>query len=130
MDITGKIVAREGRVVQVMIVRTSACGHSCETCGACAGKEHILYADDPIGYAVGQEVIVQVSDAVPLGTAFLVYILPLLLCGGLYLLAAQLWAMGWIGLVVGLAVWAILLYYMNRKKSRIKTDGTVIGRAK
>ncbi len=130
MEITGRIVARDGRVAQVMILRSSACGHSCETCGACAGKEHIIFADDPTGYAIGQEVVVRVSDQVPLGTAFLVYIFPLLLCGGLCLLAGQLFGMGWLGLIPGLAIWGILLYYMNRKKSRITIDGTVIGTAK
>ncbi len=126
MEITGKIVAREGRVAQVMILRSSACGHSCETCGACAGKEHVILADDPTGHAIGQGVVVRVSDEVPLGTAFLVYIFPLLLCGGLCMLAEHLFGMAWLGLIPGFAVWGVLLYYMNRKKGRAGVDGTVI----
>lgn len=130
MEIMGKIVAREGRVAQVMILRSSACGHSCETCGACAGKEHVILADNPAGYDVGCGVVVRVSDEAPLGTAFLVYIFPLLLCGGLCLLARRLFDMAWLGVIPGLVVWGVLLYYMNRKKGRAGVDGAVIGTIK
>ena len=130
MEITGTIVGRDGRIAQVMILRTSACGHDCETCGACAGKEHILLAEDRFGYPVGMSVVVQVSDQAPLGTAFAVYILPIILCGVLWSLFSVWLGMGWIGLVSGLGVWGVLLYYMNRKRGRAGVDGTVIGTAK
>lgn len=125
MEIIGTIVAQEGAVAQVMILRSSACGHDCETCGACAGKEHILLADNRLGLPVGSQVRVRVADEAPLGTAFVVYILPLLLCGGLCLLFSS-----WLGLVPGLAIWGVLLYYMNRKRGRAGVDGTVIGAVK
>ena len=126
MEIIGTIVGREGNVAQVMILRTSACGHDCETCGACAGKEHILLATDEVGYPIGTKVVVEVADGAPLGLAFVVYILPLLLCGGFCLASFLLWQTGWWGLIPAVTVWAILLYYMNRKKSRHGVDGRVI----
>ncbi len=130
MEIIGTIVAREGTVAQVMILRTSACGHDCETCGACAGKEHILLAADEVGYPIGTKVAVEVADEAPLGLAFVVYILPLLLCGGLCLASYLLWQSGWWGVIPGVTIWAGLLYYMNRKKKRSDVDGRVIRREK
>ena len=126
MEIIGTIVAREGKVVQVKIVRTSACGHDCETCGVCAGKEHIVLAEDSHAFPIGTKVAVAVSDRAPLGLAFLVYILPLLLCGGFCLAAYLLWQRGWVGVPAGVLVWSILLYYMNRKKRQNGVDGRVI----
>ena len=126
MEIIGTIVAREGNVAQVMILRTSACGHDCETCGACAGKEHILLAADEAGYPIGTKVAVEVADRAPLELAFVVYILPLLLCGGFCLASFLLWQTGWWGLIPGVTVWMVLLYYMNRKKKQNGVDGRVI----
>lgn len=125
MEIIGTIVAQEGTVAQVIILRSSACGHDCETCGACAGKEHILLADNRIGLPIGSRVRVRVTDEAPLGIAFAVYILPILLCGVLCLLFSS-----WLGLISGVLVWGILLYYINRKKGRSGLDGTVIGEEK
>lgn len=130
MEIIGTIVGREGNVAQVMILRTSACGHDCETCGACAGKEHILLAADEVGYPIGTKVAVEVADEAPLGLAFVVYILPLLLCGGFCVASFLLGQSGWWGLIPGVTIWAVLLYYMNRKKKRSGVDGRVVRREK
>ena len=127
MEIEGRIVGREEDVAQVMIVRSSACGHDCETCGACAGKEHVMLAVDKARYPIGTDVTVRVSDRVPLGTAFIVYVLPILLCFVLWAICSSWLNRGWIGWLIGLFVWVVLLYYMNRKKGRNGIDGTVIG---
>lgn len=130
MEIIGTIVGREGTVVQVMILRTSACGHDCETCGVCAGKEHIILAEDEFGYPIGTKVAVKVADEAPLGLAFVVYILPLLLCGGLCFVSFLLWQSGWWGLVPGVTIWSFLLYYMNRKKKGGGVDGRIMRKEK
>ena len=121
MRIVGTIVSQEGKIAQAMIQRSSACGHDCETCGACAGKEHIIYVDNAIGVPIGRRVVIEVSDRIPLFEAFCVYILPIILCGGFYLLVSKWWSV-----IPAVTIWGVLLYYMNRKKGKIVLDGTVV----
>jgi len=67
----------------VSVLRMSACGGRCSECGgACHAKKHSASAHNPLGAKAGERVIISASDAAVLGSAFLLYGLPLLLFFG------------------------------------------------
>ena len=132
MEIIALVVKTEQGKADVMILRTSACGHSCETCGACAGKEHIITVADPIGVQQGENVTVRVADRAPLTDAFFVYLFPILaslLCCGIIAVAVDM-AWAWAGLIPALFVWMIVLFIRNKKRAKAGVYGIISGRAK
>ena len=80
-----------GGQVELTIVRQTACGHSCDGCGRCAGKaqELVIRAGSDIPVALGDQVEVY-SDNRVLGAAALVYGLPVVLFLLGYLLPSSL----------------------------------------
>lgn len=63
---------------EVEIHRSAACGESCAACGLCPGKTAVVAAANEIRAAVGDSVMIDMSDKKVLGAAFLVYIVPLI----------------------------------------------------
>ncbi len=64
---------------EVIIRRKTACGENCASCKAgCEAKEQICVAENTIGAKVGDRVIVEMDSKKVLKSAFLVYILPIL----------------------------------------------------
>jgi len=102
-----------GGLVELTVTRQTACGHSCDGCGRCAGRapELVIRAGSDIAVQVGDTVEV-FSDHAVLGIAALVYGLPVVLFLLGYLMTGFL-AEGWrygcggIGFLLGLAaaVW-------------------------
>ena len=98
-----------GGQVELTIVRQTACGHSCDGCGRCAGKAQklVIPAGSDIPVALGDQVEVY-SDNRVLGAAALVYGLPVVLFLLGYLLPGFLpepwrYACGGAGFLLGLA---------------------------
>lgn len=99
--------------MELTVTRQTACGHSCDGCGRCAGRapELVIRAGSDIAVQVGDTVEV-FSDHAVLGIAALVYGLPVVLFLLGYLMTGFL-AEGWrygcggIGFLLGLAaaVW-------------------------
>lgn len=89
MTQTGKVIARKGTTVEVEVLRRSACdgcrqkkycvGGTCESPdgGAHQAKPLRTTAFDPLGAAVGDTVELSSPDRFVLGTAFLLFVLPL-----------------------------------------------------
>lgn len=99
-----------GGLVELTIVRQTACGHSCDDCGRCAGKapDVVVLAGSDVSVALGDKVEVY-SDNRVLGVAALVYGLPVVLFLLGCLLPASLpepwrYACGGLGFVLGLLV--------------------------
>ena len=69
-----------GDEVELTIARQTACGHSCDGCGRCAGKapDLVIRASSEIPLTLGDQVEVY-SDNKVLGIAALVYGLPVVL---------------------------------------------------
>jgi sigma-E factor negative regulatory protein RseC len=98
-----------GGQVELTIVRQTACGHSCDGCGRCAGKAQklVIRAGSDIPVALGDQVEVY-SDNRVLGAAALVYGLPVVLFLLGYLLPSSLpepgrCLCGGLGFAMGLA---------------------------
>ena len=100
--------AAPGGLVELTVVRQTACGHSCDGCGRCAGKARdlVIRAESDVGVALGDRVEVY-SDNKVLGFAALVYGLPVVLFLLGYLLPGFLpegwrYACGGAGFLLGL----------------------------
>lgn len=68
--------------VELSILRESACGHDCSSCGGCSmseKREVLVVANDPFGVKQGDTVVVESSTQKLLGIAVLVYLLPVFL---------------------------------------------------
>lgn len=72
-----KTVSKE--TCEVIIKRKTACGENCASCKAtCSAKEQVCVAVNLAGAKVGDKVMVEMDSAKVLKSAFLVYILPIL----------------------------------------------------
>lgn len=102
--------AASGGLVEVTVVRQTACAHSCDGCGRCAGRasELVIRAESDVSVSLGDRVEVYSDDTV-LGFAALVYGLPVILFLLGYLLPCFLpepwrYACGGAGFLLGLAI--------------------------
>ncbi len=100
--------------VELTIVRQTACGHSCDGCGRCAGKapDLVIRASSDIPVELGDTVEVYSDNNKVLGAAVVVYGLPVVLFLLGYLMTfflPELWryACGGAGFLLGLACAAL-----------------------
>lgn len=105
---------------EVTISRQTACGHSCDGCGRCAGKASkvVIRAGSDVPVELGDQVEVY-SDNKVLGIAALVYGLPVALFLLGYLLPPSLteglrYLCGGVGFALGLAAAAVCDRRMKR----------------
>lgn len=129
MRIAGEVVSSCKGIAEVRIERTSACGHPCETCGACAGRNHVFRAIDPIGCVPGDRVMVETREESPLWMSFCVYLLPVLMGVGFCFLCRLLWGEAWmpLGILAAGIVWGAVLLPLNKGR-RNKAEGTIVER--
>ena len=66
-------------MAEVLVIRASACGGNCASCGGCKEKRELrVPACNPIGALPGQRVILETESPRIFGAIFLVYLLPML----------------------------------------------------
>ena len=113
--------AEPGGLVELTVVRQTACGHSCDGCGRCAGRTPslVIRAESGVSVAVGDQVEIY-SDSRVLGFAALVYGLPVALFLLGYLLPGSLpegwrYACAGAGFLLGLAAAAVCDRWAGRK---------------
>lgn len=111
-----------GGLVEVTVVRQTACGHSCDGCGRCAGRAPALTvrAECSVPVSLGDRVEIDSGSRV-LGFAALVYGLPVVLFLLGYLLPGFLpepwrYACGGAGFLLGLAA-AVLCDRREKRRS-------------
>jgi sigma-E factor negative regulatory protein RseC len=114
---------------EVVLIRESACSGDCHKCTGCgaARQSMTVMAQNPIGAALGDWVILHSDSAPVLKGAAVLYILPLLLFFLGYALGA-VWGMGALfgGLAFALAV-AVVVIYDRRVSAKQKSVYTIIG---
>ena len=121
MILTGKIIDITDGHARVSVKRQSACGDSCEKCGGCSAMEK-LYIDalNEIEAPIGADVEISFEENVPLGLAFLVYILPFVLCFIGYVIGITLLGNygGIPGAILGIAIWIFFLIKGNKETQK------------
>ena len=124
-----KSIAADGKA-QVLHVRESACSGDCHKCSGCgAAKEAILLeADNPIGAAVGDFVIISSDSGPVLRAAAVLYMMPLVLFFLGYFLGAAYLGMGapagGLAFVLGIV---LVVAYDRHVAKKNKTVYTITG---
>lgn len=112
---------------QVLVIRQSACSGDCHKCAGCGAAEQkmLLTAQNPMGAAVGERVILRAESAPVLKAAAMLYMLPLALFFPGYILGARLWQLGGLtgGLAFALGIAGAVLYdrLVMKKKNTVYT---------
>jgi len=75
----GTVVKTYDNKATVLIVRATACGENCGSCGGCKQTRQTVIANNEIGAKTGDRVKLEHSDKNVLLAAFFVYIVPIFL---------------------------------------------------
>lgn len=80
MQQKGYVANTNDNMAQVIVNRESACGHSCDSCGGgCSNPSISLNLENTLGAKIGDYVIIESKSSTILKTAFVAYIIPLIL---------------------------------------------------
>ncbi|OHW62612.1 SoxR reducing system protein RseC [Andreesenia angusta] len=81
MDQRGRVVKVEGEIAQISIIRASACGDSCASCGGECSPDEVTVGAKTNGKDLRVGDIVEISGSTKkmLVSAFLAYLVPLIL---------------------------------------------------
>ncbi len=117
----GIVTKTENGMATVLVKRKSACGDNCATCkAACSLGERGIIVKNDIDAKTGDEVAFEMDTAKVLKTAFLVYILPILVFFAAFIicdkfLENQSCAI-FASLIPSAAVFGILMLYDRKNK--------------
>lgn len=78
----GIVVKTDNNKARVAILRTSACGGGCDSCGGCETSEMFIDLPNTINAKVGDEVRVRSKASKIFFLSFLTYIIPLVILVG------------------------------------------------
>lgn len=112
----------------VVHVRQSACSGDCHKCAGCGAAQEtiVLKANNPIGAARGQLVILESDTGPVLKAAAILYMLPILLFFVGYFVGDALWQQGAPAGCAAFAVSIALAVVYDRKIARTKEKGYTI----
>lgn len=81
MQQRGYVSRADEKLAKIIIQRESACGHSCSSCGGGCNDNNsiILELENTLGAKKGEYVIVESKSSTILKTAFVAYVIPLML---------------------------------------------------
>ena len=110
---------------KVSVVRESACGHDCASCGGCgmASAPVVADAENCIGARVGDSVIIETDTTAVIGIAAVVYLFPLVLFFALYILCRAFNAVEFVSVAAGafgFAVGILCAVALNRNVAKKK----------
>ena len=103
---------------QIQSVRKTACGDSCASCsGGCKLTKNMVSANNDIGAEVGDVVEFEASTNKVLKSAFLVYILPLIVFFITYFVAAAVLKSNFIAFIISLVMFGlvfVILHFLDK----------------
>lgn len=114
---------------QVLLVRESACSGDCHKCSGCgaATETMLLTAKNPIGAKEGDLVVIESASGPVLAAAAMLYVVPLVLFIGGYLLGEHLCSRGPLFGLLGFVLGIISAVAYDRLVAKKKnTEYTVI----
>lgn len=119
----GKVVKTRGDVATVKIDKKDECGK----CGMCLFPKNAssieIEADNSVGAAEGQTVVIETSDEIKLIGVFLAFIVPLLLIGvavavTYFIIGTEIWML--ILSVIFVVLWYTVLAFIDKKFKTLK----------
>lgn len=120
MKVTGSVVKRlDDHKILVEIVRTSACGGNCHSCGSCSGSQSQITARCTEEVNAGDQVMIELSSHQYFLLSFLVFLLPLFVIVAGYVLFAKFFgetASSFGAVLLGILVFLAVVIGMRRLK--------------
>ena len=111
----GQVVALTGERAVIEVQRASACGENCAHCmGGCIPTRHRAMVNNPVGAMVGDRVKIEAKDKAIIRSAFLVYIVPILVSFAAYGLAQVFGAQEPVSMCAGLLGLVLSFCILNR----------------
>ncbi|WP_455257935.1 SoxR reducing system RseC family protein [Peptoniphilus asaccharolyticus] len=129
MKNSGVVINTDGDYVNVVSVRASACGGSCETCGAhCESKPETIRVLNTINAEIGDIVELEINSAKVLGYIALVYGVPLIVfITSIIVSFIALGEKNQLGsLLIGLIALAITYFIIKKIDGKLKLTGSEI----
>ena len=114
---------------RVVITRQSACSGDCHKCAGCGavGQTLTVIAQNPLGAAEGEQVIIRSSTAPVMKGALVLYVLPLVMFFVGYALG-NIWNLGvWFGVGAFLLAMVGVVVYDRRVCAKQNNVYTIIG---
>ena len=113
----------------VIRMQEAGCGGNCHQCGGgCASARTVpVRADNPIGAAVGDLVTIRPRPGVITKAVVMLYILPLVLFIGGFLLGEHLWQRGMLVSLAGLVLGMILVKLVDKSMAQKGNVYTITG---
>lgn len=108
----------------VQISKSSACGHDCESCGACNNPTYEITVANPIGAQNGDRVEIETKTSQILGVSFLLYILPVFIMIACATVCEH-YSLGYLSILVFgclLGLWYFVIKLTNKK---VKPQNTI-----
>ena len=117
---------------QVLCIRESACSGDCHKCSGCgAAKETLIFtAQNPIGARPGELVTVESASGPVLKAAAVLYMLPLVLFIGAYLVGMRWHLGGLFGALAFVLSIGLVIGYDRLVMQKKNTVYTIVGYAK
>ncbi len=115
---TGEVISVNGNLATVSVVKKSACGHDCSSCGACTAPKIQTTAINNAGAKAGDRVELETADNSLLKVAFFIYLCPILFAVLIGIVSKILLWNLWLKVLIYTAmfvVWYLYLKRLNRK---------------
>ncbi|MBQ3037543.1 MAG: SoxR reducing system RseC family protein [Clostridia bacterium] len=113
----------QGEYALVKVKRSTACGDSCATCSAqCKNQNSRIEVENKLGARVGESVVIEMKTSKVLKSAFIVYILPLIILFGTYFGADFLGYNETISVICSLVSFFITFIVLHFVDKRIKSS--------
>lgn len=118
----GTVTDVKGTTAVCLIVRDSACGENCASCSAACSNKTIVEAQNCANAQIGDTVELEMESSQVLFTAFLVYMLPLILLVAVYFSAAIFTENEPLKIIIGFAAMAAAYFIISEfgKKNKNK----------
>ena len=117
----GFVKSVSGELCEVVIRRKTACGDNCASCGACRMKFQQVTAKNSVRAKSGDYVAIEMDSKKVLFSAFLVYILPVLVFSASFLTIQKINSSSLVILSVSagltLAAWGFATIFDRRHKA-------------
>lgn len=132
MQSIATVIKADNKSAVVSVKRSAACGESCQSCAMpCRMRNTEAEVKNGIGAKEGDTVLIETPDSEVFRSAFLVYILPLLLFFAGYLISHYILNNGIISAVSGTALFAVsfiaLHFYDKKHKNNTKIIKIITG---
>ena len=121
MKETGIVKSVTGDLCQVVVTRKSACGDNCASCkGGCKVNNQLCTAKNPLNAQPGDKVEIEMDTKKVLKSAFLVYMLPIIIFISAYFLSEGLTEAARI--IISLAVTILFFLFLFFRDKRLKPE--------